>query len=289
MPGGDRRAGERKALREPGRLDQAGRRQLDPARRVAAKARQLAADQPRHAVVIPFVDDRVLEERPGAAAVGIPGGEEHSLAAADLPHGGAHLGQGRRGGASGEEPGHVAVGDDRRGAAGQVVRHRQDDEAAALDGIEVALAVAETAGGARPVGHDACGAVDQPHRSDHRGDLLTVGADVLNRRSPHGAGNPAQALHAAEAPLHRQRHEGIPVLAGRHPEARLGECLPAAGGQAEDDAGITGVRNEEIAAAAENEERQGVAQGDLHAARHVLLVPRFHEIQRAGPPTPKVV
>ena len=137
--------------------------------------------------------------------------------------------------------------------------------------LEGAGPVPETAVGAGQVGHGAALTVIYPHRDDPLGDLLAVGADVLDGRRPGPAGDPRQAFHARQPLANAAGHHRIPVLTRRQrqlnraPAGRGGPPgrprRPAmrrptpTRGDAHHGAGEALVGDDEVAAPAEHEQR----------------------------------
>src|ERR1019366_7627276 len=114
---------------------------------------------------------------------------------------------------------------------------RHDPPVAAL---EEAGPVPEPAIAAGPGGGGARDAVVDANARDRLGDLLAVGAHVLNGRPPDEAGDPAQALEAAPAFVDRARDDRAPGPARGHvdtPPIALAPRLDAARAQARDEAG----------------------------------------------------
>src|SRR5262245_23464255 len=98
--------------------------------------------------------------------------------------------------------------------------HAEHDEALRVVRLETAVAIREAAlgGGARrclerrPIEHvDALAAV---------GDLLAVGADVLDRRGSGPAGDAAQALESLELAFDAVAHDVVPRLPRGYGERR---------------------------------------------------------------------
>jgi hypothetical protein len=216
-------------------------------------------------------DDGVLEEGAGAAAVGVSFDQEHAFAAADLADGVVDVE--RRGGgcARGEVLLQVGVAEVGRGGGVETEGDAGDDVAAAVGGVETAAAVAEGAvsGGEGYEGGSFGGVeVEGADVGDGVGDLLAVGADVLDGGSADQSGDTGEALDAGDSLLADGEDEGVPVVAGG--DGVLdgvggggGDGGGAGEGDVEDDAVEAGVGDEEIAAAAEDECGQVVLVGEF--------------------------
>ena len=104
---------------------------------------------------------------------------------------------------------------------------------------------------------------------DGVGDLLSVGADVLDGRAADAAGDTGEALDAADSLLADVEDEGVPVGAGG--DCVIDEVACAVGfsgsvdGDVEDQAVEAPVADQEIAAAAEDEDRAALrSRAKLH-------------------------
>jgi len=90
---------------------------------------------------------------------------------------------------------------------------------------------------------------------------LPVGSDVLDGGSSDGAGDAGEALDAGVAGGEGVVDEGVPDFASSYFEDAVGEGFYAGDLHLEDEAGEAGVGDEEVAAAAEEEEWEGVFGG----------------------------
>jgi len=103
---------------------------------------------------------------------------------------------------------------------------------------------------------------------DRIGYLLTISSDVLDRRASDAAGNAGEALDAANSLLAEGHDEGVPVCAGGRgciEDVALSGCLGwRSDGHVENQAVEATVADEEITAAAEDEERQVVLASEAH-------------------------
>ena len=158
-------------------------------------------------------EDRVGEERAGGDRVGVVRVEHHALAAAQAEHRLAHVGERRAlAGLHAERARELGVGERARQlAALERERDREHDPAPGV-ALERARAVGEAAVGGRELGDLAGRAVERAHGRDRLGDLLAVGADVLDRRRADRAGDARQALDAREPLGDAARHERLPLL-----------------------------------------------------------------------------
>jgi hypothetical protein len=139
--------------------------------------------------------------------------------------------------------------------------------AAALAALERAVAVTEAAAGGVEGDGGAGDAVDGAHLDDGLGDLLAVGADVLDRRRADVAGDAGEALEAGPALGDGAGDEVVPQLAGSgmHEDAVAGGFGgDAAQADAEDERVEAAVGDEEVRAAAEHEQggAAGVSEGE---------------------------
>ena len=198
------------ALAEAGVLDQPGGRHLD----VPVRGREVRhADvrvTPPHGLPGPACDggelvrgeDRVGEERPGAAGIRISGIEHHALARAQLQHGRTGLAEGHPvAGGNAELGGELGIADGSGlgaglGTGGEPERDRQHDEPPGggagrkRRALEETGPVAEPARRGRHLGDAALLAIVDAHAGDRVGYFLAVGADVLDRGGAGQTGNP---------------------------------------------------------------------------------------------------
>jgi hypothetical protein len=265
------------ALAEPGLLDQPGRGHLDQA------VTSLEAGHPGagpasgpggrlHRGQRGGVEHRVDEERADAAGVGVGGVDHHALALPELDDrlpglGAFHLAAGRHA----EGRGQLGVAD--RGGQHldrQVERHAQHDEP--VGPAEPAGPVAETAPLIRHLADIPGHPVVDPHQGDGLGDLLAVGADVLDRGGAGQPGDAGQALKAGQPLGHAPGHHRVPVLAGRHGEhARPAVPADAARGDLDHGAVEPLVGDHQVAAAAEDQHRLAGRVGGPHRLDELLL------------------
>jgi hypothetical protein len=177
MLGGQRDPVVAVALGEPGPLDEPGRAGLD--RPVGLGPARRAGREPRRRL---GVQDRVGEERAGAPGVRVAVVEDHALAATQTQHGVAD--SGHRGPLThlDAQRARQLVVPHRRGqvAEPELERDGQHDVPLRVP-LEPAGAVAEPTLGRCEGALHVVDAVPAPDRGDRVGDLLAVGADVLDR------------------------------------------------------------------------------------------------------------
>ena len=279
----------RVALAEPGLADQPRRRHLHlprPGRElrdrhVGAAVRRDGGAQRGE---LRGVQHRVGEERPGAAAVRVRRVEHHALTPAQPQHRVADRAErGRLPLGHAQRPGQFGVAH-RPGPrpAGQPERHRQHHVPPAGVLLEGAGPVAEPALGRGQVRHLPGLAVVHPDRGDRLGDLLAVGAHVLDRRRPGPARDAGQAFQPGQPVAHAAGHEAVPVLPGGHghpgPAQRLRLGPHPRRGHLDHRAGETAVRDHQVAAAAQDEQRLTGVIGRPHRRHQVRLAAGRHEL-----------
>ena len=222
-------------------------------------------------------DDGVLEVGAGAAGVGVAGGDEHSLAAADVTDGGGDFEQCGWCGRAGEALLEIGVFEIGLAVWVQLEIDAGDDVAVRLVGVESAGTIAEVAGGFVEGDVGLGFAVEGVDGDDSFGDFLTVGTDVLDGRAADGAGDAGHALYAGEALLNGVLHEVVPGFAGADGEEILAEVVDSADFDLEDEAGKARIGYEEIAAAAEDEQRERVILRPSDGLRDVYRAVGFRE------------
>jgi len=130
---------------------------------------------------------------------------------------------------------------------------RQHDPAARRS-LEGAGAVGEPALRRRDLEHRLEHTVIRPHGDDRLGDLLSVCADVLDRRRPDRAGDAREALDPRAAVPGAARDERIPRLTGGDLEAAA-VLAHAARHDPHDRAREAGVGDDQVGPAPQHEER----------------------------------
>ena len=153
-----------------------------------------------------------------------------------------------------------------------------DDVAVGFIGIEEAFAVAEAAVGAGELGEGAGLAVEGADGFDGLCDLLPVGADVLDGRAADLSGDPGEALDACHVEREGVVDEGVPVFAGGDVEAAIAVVLDAAQRDVQDEARKATVAYEQVAAAAEDKQRQAALTGPGDGGGDVVLGGGFGEV-----------
>ena len=152
----------------------------------------------------------------------------------------------------------VRVPDRRRLSRAQAIRHAEDDVAAAVLALEAAIAVAEPAFLAVELVRLAAAEIEDAHARDRLGDVLAVGAHVLHGGRTDEAGDAGEALDTRPAFRDRpldQRVPGLPRARRQLDPAISRHRLDAADPQVDDEAGEALVRDDEVAAPAEEEQR----------------------------------
>ncbi len=250
-------------------------------RRVGGRLRAVAQPLP-HARVergeIGVGEDRVGEEGAGRPGVVVLRVEDHSLPGAQLQHGLAGLGERHPvPGLDAQRACRLGVLQGRR----QPVRvlegepDAQDDIALGV-GLEAAVPVGE---GALLVGERdrlARPAVVRDHLGDRRGDLLAVRPDVLDRGRARRAGDAGQALDAGQSGLHGTGDRVGPDLA----RGQLQPCpdeFAAARGDAQGGALEALVADDEVRAAADDQQRRAVGVGLAYGCDHLGVGRRGHQ------------
>ena len=180
--------------------------------------------------------DRVGEERPGAAGVRIAGVEHHALARPQLQHRGAGFAErhplARRDAEFGGQLGIADAAGPRAG--GEPEGDGQHDEPPGGRAgrerrlLEEAGPVTEAARRRRELSDPAVLAVVDAHAGDRVGHFLAVGADVLDRGGAGQPRDPGQAFQPGQPLGHAPRDHVVPVLPGRDGHGRHVPRRPAA-------------------------------------------------------------
>src|SRR4051794_16181915 len=281
--GGDRDAvGIALAAAEAGALDEPGGGGLHASVGLGERRRGgLVAERVDHAALeggeVRRVEDRVREERPRADRVRVGRVDDHALAAAQREDGVADvLQRRRRAELDVERPGELGVAD-----RGRAVRAREDegdreDDPAAGRALEDAGAVGEAAGGGVERLDRVALTVEHADGPDRLGDVLAVGADVLDRGRADRARDARQALDPGEAAGDTPRDQRVPGPAGpdleRDAAVRQIGCRDPAHGDADDRAGEALVGDDDVAAAREQEQRRAGAVRAADLGDERLLV-----------------
>ena len=121
---------------------------------------------------------------------------------------------------SGESLGDLVVAQIRRSPVLELEHHLEDDVwVARLPKPTASVAEIAIPGVQITLLHRV--AVEDVDPGDDRGDLLAVGADILDRRRPRGAGDSRETLDSGETLPHCSAHDIVPDFTGgdRHPGA----------------------------------------------------------------------
>jgi len=219
-------------------------------------------------------DDWVLEEGTGRTGVGVVNArvDDHGLTVADGADGVVDV---QRGGVRAAEGGEIGVGEVGLGVGIEGEVDAREDVAVAVGGVEDAVAVGEVAGVVGEVDESRGVEIKGVDALDGLGDLLTVGSYVLDGRGTDEAGDAGETLDAADSLAAGLKNEGVPIEAGVGLKDRFfagfrrGEAV--AKGQVQDKAREAGVGDDEIGAATEDEDWEGVGAGVVQGFEEVFL------------------
>jgi hypothetical protein len=185
----------------------------------------------------------VFEEGASAAAVWLAVDEQHALGMTDTANGVIDLDGGGLG--TGEVTREVRVGEVRSSRGVEAEGDCCDDIAAAVRCVEDASAVGEAALGVGEVDELHGFEIEYADGSDSFGDLLAVGADVLDRGSADGAGNAREAFDTADSLFADGENEVVPLDACGddlvEKAVAVDGCQGLVNGDVEDDAVEAGV------------------------------------------------
>ncbi len=156
---------------------------------------------------------------------------------------------------------------------GQAVGDAQHDVPGGV-ALEGARAVGERARLGRQVPELAVRAVPHPDARDRLGDVLAVGADVLDRRRADRAGDAREALDAGATAGDAALHERVPRLAGGDVQ-EVAVALDAGGEHADHGPREAGVGHDEVAAARHEEHRLAGRVGGAHGLDELLVAARL--------------
>jgi len=104
--------------------------------------------------------------------------------------------------------------------------------------------------------------IEGADRVDGAGDLLPIGADVLNGRTSDEAGDAGQALDSADSLLAGPEDEGVPVYAGVDDGETLFGADLVTDVDEEDEAGEAFVGDDEVGAATKGEDWEALPVGE---------------------------
>ncbi len=178
--------------------------------------------------------DRVREERPSAARVGVARIPEHPLARPQLEHRGPHLAhRDAVAEADAEGVGKLRVGDRLRErclpGCRLEERELEGDHQPQSPALERARAIAEAERRCGDPRQLAGLEVEEFDRGQAGGELLPVGADVLHGRGSRAAGDAGERLDARPALLDGVRDDVVPALARLHPQTHGALARPVSG------------------------------------------------------------
>ena len=205
-------------------------------------------------------EHRVGEERAGAPGVVVLGVQHHALAAAQLEHGSAYVGRRHPlADLDAEAAGQLGVAD-RCAQPGVLEGERHGQHDVPVGPLEHAVAVAEAAL-RRAQQDDVVGAAVQgADPADGLGDLLAVGADVLDRGGADAAGDAGERLEPGVPLVDRVAattwSQSTPASTCSACSAQRRHGDPA-GGDLEHGAVEALVGHHQVAAAAQDQQRLG--------------------------------
>src|ERR1700688_1553568 len=209
-----------------------------------------------------FGEHGVLKEGACTLAIRISGNDEHALERANVAHGLARLGKIRRGFAAFEVALEVGISDPGLAFRCEGIGDAENDEPSALGGVEDASSVGKSASFIAEFADLTVFQVENLHRRNGLGYFLAIGADVLYRRPAHAARNTAETFDAGAASHDGARDEFVPGFPGSHIEKNFallilaGLLVDALKRNLQHEARPTSVGDHQVAAAAEDEERQ---------------------------------
>ncbi len=108
---------------------------------------------------------------------------------------------------------------------------------------------------------------------------MPIGAYVLDGRSAGSAGNPREALHSGQSPFDRMGYHPVPIFSCIDGKSLIFGFDPAQS-DPQHEAGEAGVGHQEVATAAEDEQRQLALRGKGNARNDVLFARRLCEPAR---------
>lgn len=149
----------------------------------------------------------------------------------------------------------------------------QDNEPSALARIEDARPVRKSASFVAKLANLLLLEIKYLHRLDRLRNFLPVSADILHGRSADAAGNPAETLHSRAVGRDRLRDKLIPQFARPDVENRLAISITEilidlCDGYFENQTRPARIGDYQIAAAAQNEQWEIPALGEVHSAFH---------------------
>ena len=215
---------------------------------------------------------RVDEEAAHTATVLVSRLDHHRLRAPERQHRLAHPSQIGRPAALSYRPRQLRIAERRLAPRHEAEGRREHREAVRM-AAEPAVPVAEGALARREGALLQGLPIEHPDRVEHVGDLLAVGADVLDRRGAHRARNAGEALEPGQALLHGGLDQPVPRLAGAGGEqdgaVRRPELAPAQT-EPKHQAVDTGVRHDHVRAAPEDRHRDALRRRPAQRGHRVL-------------------
>src|SRR5581483_4246133 len=189
------------------------------------------------------------------------GVEHHPLPLADRDHGLANpLQIADRDRALIEIPLQLRIADGRVAAGAESVRNREHDVSPLLDILEQTRAISEAALLVRQLGDRLRRAIPHLHARDRLAHILSIRADVLNGSCAREARNAGEALDAGETATHGVRDGVIPRFARRNMQQAIA-LFDASQLDADDETVEASIGDQQIAAAAEDEDALRLARG----------------------------
>ena len=230
-------------------------------------------------------DDGVHEEGAIAPRVGIVSVQHHALSFPDGNDRIAHAHQVGGGDAVlVEQRLKLRIADAGFAARSKPERHGGDQEAAFRLVLEDARTIAEPAFIASQ-GDDATTLqLQRLHADDRLADILSVRADVLDRRGAGGAGDAGQALDAGPCPRHSHGNDAGPRLSSGDSNGGAGAIdtlhHDPAQGHMENQSGEPFVRYQKVASATEDEKRMSAPARPCHRPAELIDRGRAEEETR---------
>src|SRR5580704_6353835 len=228
-------------------------------RRVARNLQILGGGSRGQRLILLRGEDGILEKRSGAATIIVTRADEHSFSRSDFSHRISSLGQGRLHAPSGEISLKIGVGDVRVAAVLQRIIHLHNDISPALRSIENAGAIAEATGLLAEFVQLSVLEVERHHGINRVRNLLPISPNVLHRSSRHVSGDAAQAFDAGTIVSYYEAHEFVPVFpraSFEHDFVMTVAMIDSGNSDFEREAGPARVGDDEVAAAAEHEQRK---------------------------------
>lgn len=162
----------------------------------------------------------------------------------------------------------------------------RDDIAPTLSRVQKAGPISESAVGIRQLDKAARLCVKAPDAVDGLRNFLPVRAHILYGRAASRARNACQALHAGKVTIHGKLHQAVPALARGGPQHhRPTTCRQTFNSlqcHVQHKPGKAAIRNQQVAAAAQYEERELLFVREPDRIRDILLSGRRGEPTRVA-------